>query len=336
MPVEFKDYYQTLGVTRTAGDDEIRKAFRKLARQYHPDVAKNKAVAEEKFKEINEAYEVLGDPEKRRKYDALGSNWNRAGGFAPPPGGRTAGAAGSHGPGEHFEFRFGGTGFSDFFEQFFGSRGSRFNGFPEFTEETTSNREEPFRSGRSFAQRGEDIEGDILVTLDEVLHGSVRTVSLQRTEPRGGENQTRTFRVKVPPGVQEGQLIRVSGQGGMGQAGGKAGDLYLRIKFAKHPDFRVRGADLYYDLELAPWEAVVGANISMPTLECSVSLKIRPGTTAGQQLRLRGKGLPTKDGNRGDLFAVISIQVPTEANVEEQALWEQLARKSGFNPRKHS
>lgn len=336
MPVEFKDYYRTLGVSRTASDDEIRKAFRRLARQYHPDVAKNKAVAEEKFKEINEAYEVLGDPGKRRKYDALGTNWNRAGGFAPPPGWRAADAAGSHGPGEHFEFRFGGTGFSDFFEQFFGSRGSRFDGFPDSTEETAGPREDRFRSGRSFAQRGEDIEGDILVTLDEVLQGSVRTVSLQRTDPQDEENQTRTFRVKIPPGVQEGQLIRVSGQGGMGPAGGKAGDLYLRIKFARHPDFRVRGGDLYYELELAPWEAVLGANISMPTLEGSVALKIRPGTIAGQQLRLRGKGLPTKEGKRGDLFALVSIQVPTETNADDKALWEQLARKSGFNPRKHS
>ena len=310
MAIDFKDYYQTLGVPRTAGDEEIRKAFRKLARQYHPDVAKNKASGEEKFKEINEAYEVLSDPEKRRKYDTLGAQWNRAEGFAPPPGWHARSTSGGARPGEHFEFHFDGTGFSDFFERFFGRSAGEFNGFSAAEEMESTEGEARLETGRSSTSRGPDIESDILVKLEEVLRGSVRAISIRRTNPRSGETETQTFRVKVPAGVQEGQLIRVAGQGEIGFGRGKSGDLYLRIKFAKHPDFRVRGADLFYDLELAPWEAVLGTHLSMPTLEGSVSLRIRPGTTGGQQLRLRGKGLPAKDAKRGDLYAAVSIQVP--------------------------
>jgi curved DNA-binding protein len=317
MPVEFKDYYDVLGVARNASDAEIKKAFRTLAHKYHPDVAKDKSTAEDKFKELNEANEVLSDPEKRRKYDELGANWNHPEREpAPSPGGFRAGSeAGS-------EFHFEGTGFSDFFEQFFGSRGRPTGGFGQT------------RGAETFAQRGQDIEGDILVTLDEVLTGSTRTINLQRTDPRAGKSTTQILRVKIPPGVREAQLIRLAGKGQEGIGGGDSGNLYLRVKFAKHPDFRVRGADLHYDLELAPWEAVLGAVVHIQTLDGKVSLKIPAGTIAEQQFRLRGKGLPRDNGTRGDLYAIVSIQVPVQLTPEQKVLWEQLAAKTTFNPRK--
>ena len=321
MPVEFKDYYDVLGVARNATDAEIKKAFRRLARKYHPDVAKDKTTAEEKFKEINEANEVLSDPEKRRKYDELGANWNHPERQAAQPQGGFGGS-----PDGGSEFHFDGTGFSDFFEQFFGSRGRPSSGFG--------------RTGgigweaESFAQPGQDIEGDILVTLDEVFHGSTRTIRLQRTDPRTGQSTTQTLRVKIPPGVREGQLIRLAGKGEEGIGGGASGNLYLRVKFAQHPDFRVRDADLHYDLELAPWEAVLGATVQLRTLDGMVSLKIPSGTVAEQRFRLRGKGLPTGNGTRGDLYAVVSIEVPSQLTPEQKILWEQLAAKSAFNPRK--
>ncbi|MGA2604684.1 MAG: DnaJ C-terminal domain-containing protein [Verrucomicrobiia bacterium] len=323
MTVEFKDYYDVLGVPRTATDAEIKKAFRTLAHKYHPDVAKDKRTAEEKFKEINEANEVLSDPEKRRKYDELGANWNHPERQTAPP---TGGFGGS--PEGGSEFHFDGTGFSDFFEQFFGSRGRPFGGF----DRAGGNGGED----ETFAQRGQDIEGDILVTLDEILRGSTRTIRLQRTDPHTGQSTTQTLRVKIPPGVREGQLIRVAGKGQEGIGGGESGNLYLRVKFAQHPDFRVRGANLYYDLDLAPWEAVLGATVHIPTLDGTVSLKIPAGTVSERQFRLRGKGLPTGDGTRGDLYAVVSIEVPSHLTSEQKALWEQLAAKSAFNPRKTS
>ena len=191
--------------------------------------------------------------------------------------------------------------------------------------------------GEAFARRGQDIEGDILVTLDEILHGSTRTINLQRTDPRTGKSTMQTLRVKIPPGVREAQLIRLAGKGQEGIGGGDSGNLYLRVKFAKHPDFRVTGADLYYDLELAPWEAVLGATVQIPTLHGKVSLKIPVGTTTGRQFRLRGKGLPTTgDGTYGNLYALVSIQVPPHLTPEQKILWEQLAAKSTFNPRKTS
>jgi curved DNA-binding protein len=323
MPVEFKDYYDVLGVARDASGEEIKKAFRKLAHKYHPDVAKDKTTAEEKFKEINEANEVLSDPEKRRKYDQLGANWNHPERQPAPP---QAGFGGGHA--DASEFHFDGTGFSDFFEQFFGSRGRASGGFGRTREDGMG--------GETVAQRGQDIEADILVTLDEILHGSTRTIHLQRADPRTGQSVKQTLRVKIPPGVREAQLIRLAGKGQEGIGGGDSGNLYLRVQFAQHPDFRVRGADLYYDLDLAPWEAVLGATVHIPTLDGTVSLKIPAGTRAERQLRLRQKGLPTSDGTRGDLYAVVSIQVPAHLTPEQKVLWEQLATKSTFNPRQPS
>jgi curved DNA-binding protein len=318
MPVEFKDYYATLEVPRTASDLEIKKSFRKLARTFHPDVAKNKKTAEEKFKEINEAYEVLSDPEKRKKYDQFGADWKSGGASQAPPGGQGwAGAA------QGQEFHFGGTGFSDFFERLFG-RGSR--GGPGFESRGPAESAGPMR--------GYDIEGDILVTLEEVMRGSVRSISLQRANPGNGRSETQTFKVRIPVGVQEGQTIRVAGKGGEGSDGGAPGDLFLHVLYAAHPDFRARGPDLYYELELAPWEAVLGTTVGVPSLDGSVKVRIPAGTNNGQQLRVRGHGL-AKGGNgeRGDLYVIVDVQLPAHLTAEEREMWERLGRVSRFNPR---
>ena len=325
MPVQYKDYYETLGVPRTAKDDEIKKSFRKLAREYHPDVAKDKKRAEEKFKEINEAYEVLSDPAKRKKYDELGASWKSGAEFRPPPGyegfsGGQAFRGGGQG-GEDFEFHFGGTGFSDFFEQIFGSRmrSGRFGGRGGFAPE------------QEYAERGADIEGDIMVTLEEAMRGSVREVNVRR--PVGRATKTETYQVRIPPGVTEGQKLRVAGRGESGSGGGESGDLYLRVRLAKHPDFDVDGHDLIYEAELAPWEAVLGAEISVPALDGRVHIKIPAGTQSGQKLRVRGRGLPSRDSGHGDLFVVTRIVVPAKITDAEKKLWEQLKRESKFNPR---
>jgi curved DNA-binding protein len=313
MPVKYKDYYESLGVARTASADEIKKAFRKLAREFHPDVAKDKKKAEERFKEINEAYEVLSDPEKRKKYDELGAHWKSGAEFRPPPG------YGGFGGGQPFrggraggeEFHFGGTGFSDFFEQVFGSRMhggfSQRGGF----------------AGEEMAERGADIEGDIMVTLEEAARGSVRTVNVTHG------NRRESHQVKVPPGIGEGQKLRLAGRGESGRGGGQNGDLYLRVRFARHPDFEVDGHNLIYELELAPWEAALGAEIPVPTLDGRVNIKIPAGTASGQKLRVRGRGL----GKEGDLLVVAKIVVPHKLTEAQKKLWEQLAHESKFNPR---
>ncbi|MGA3163870.1 MAG: J domain-containing protein [Verrucomicrobiota bacterium] len=324
MPVQYKDYYETLGVPRGASEVEIKKAFRKLARQYHPDVAKDKKKAEEKFKEVNEAYEVLGDAAKRKKYDELGANWKSGADFRPPPGWESfsGGQAfrGRGGGGQEFEFS--GTGFSDFFEQLFGSRmrggAGGFGHSAGFEEE-------------EFPERGRDIEGDIMVTLEEAMRGSVRTVNVRR--PAGRSVRTETCQVKIPPGVTEGQKLRLAGRGEAGTDGGGAGDLYLRVRLARHPDFEVEDHNLIYEAELAPWEAVLGTNLSVPALDGRVNIKIPPGTQNGQKLRVRGRGLPQRDGARGDLIVVTQIAVPNKVTAAEQKLWEQLARESRFKPR---
>jgi curved DNA-binding protein len=316
MAVQFRDYYETLGVAKTASEDEIKSAFRKLARKYHPDVAKDKKEAEEKFKQINEAYEVLSDPEKRRKYDQLGENWNQPGGFQPPPqwggGQRGGGFHGAGGENGGVEFEFGGTGFSDFFEAFFGGgRGrSAFGGFGQ---------------RGSMAERGSDVEADIMVTLEEALHGSTRQVSLRRA----GSEKTETYQVKIPRGVREGQRIRLAGQGEAGERGGKSGDLFLRVRLARHPDFSVEGSDLVHEVKIAPWQAVLGDQIIVPTLEGNARLKLPPGTQGGQRFRLRGRGLPGVSGQRGDLYVVVQITVPKKLSDSEQKLWEQLAQLHG-------
>lgn len=323
MSVQFKDYYATLGVSRDAGHDVIKKAFRKLARKYHPDVAQNKSTAEEKFKEINEAYEVLGDPEKRGKYDRLGAHWSGEEGA-----GHGAAAGPGGGPGQ--EFHFGGTGFSDFFEQYF-SGGTRF-GFPPddgggFAHAGTQ--QAPVR-----ARRGGDVEGDILVTLDEVMHGTQRSISMQIVNRQQGETTTQTFQVRIPPGATDGRRIRVPGHGEPGHGGAPAGDLFLRVRHAAHPDFSSERADLYHDLDIAPWEAVLGAEVAVPSLDGTIKLRIPAGAENGQQLRVRGRGLPKDStGERGDFFVVLNLRLPAAPGSAERALWEQLRDTSTFRPR---
>jgi curved DNA-binding protein len=315
MAVQFRDYYETLGVSKTASEDEIKSAFRKLARKYHPDVAKDKKAAEEKFKQINEAYEVLSDPEKRRKYDQLGENWNQPGGFQRPPqwgGGQPGGFRWGSGENGGVEFEFGGTGFSDFFEAFFGGgRGrSAFGGFGQ---------------RGTMAERGSDVEADIMVTLEEALHGSTRQVSLRRA----GSKKTETYQVKIPRGVREGQRIRLAGQGEAGEGGGKSGDLFLRVRLARHPDFSVEGSDLVHEVKIAPWQAVLGDQIIVPTLEGNARLKLPPGTQGGQRFRLRERGLPGVSGQRGDLYVVAQISVPKKLSERERKIWDQLAQLHG-------
>jgi DnaJ-class molecular chaperone len=347
MAIGYKDYYEVLGVSRTATDEEMKKAFRKLARKYHPDIAKDKKTAEEKFKEINEAYEVLGDAEKRKKYDQLGPNWKAGQDFRPPPGWESFGGgpfAGGTGRGgqQHYEFKFGGTGFSDFFEQMFGSKGGgRGVGRRGFSEDGVE------------SERGRDIEGDIMVTLDEAFHGAVRTVTVNRevTCPKCGGTGTRVqhvctncggsgrvtrsdqFQVRIPAGVTEGQRLRLTGRGEAGMGGGPAGDLFLRVRLAKHPDFEIEGSNLVHEVELAPWEAVLGMQVAVPTLDERVNIKVPAGTQSGQRLRVRGRGLPMRGGEKGDLMVVVKVAVPERISDEERRLWEQLAKESKFNPR---
>jgi curved DNA-binding protein len=347
MAVEYRDYYRTLGVSRQASAEEIRKAFRKLARETHPDVAGNQPNAESRFKEINEAYEVLGDPDKRRKYDALGSHWQPGAEFRPPPGwASTWTGKSAAGQGHNFEFQFGHTGFSDFFEQLFGSMAGA--GFDPGRR--TGYSEKPF------GERGTDIESELVVSLHEVVHGSARRLTLQRSVScqqcygtgkvnseicpacRGsGEIMQREKRqVRIPPGIREGQRLRLSGQGERGTAQAPAGDLLLRVRYAKHPDFQVQGDHLVHELAIAPWDAVLGANVVAPALESNISIKIPAGAQNGQRLRVRGHGLPLQNGERGDLHIAIKIQLPQKLTERERALWVQLAAESKLNARENT
>ena len=295
--MQFKDYYTVLGVAKTATQDEIRKAFRKLARQHHPDVAKDKKTAEAKFKEINEANEVLSDPEKRKRYDELGADWNRPGHQGPPPGWQQGGG---------MDFGGGGGGaFSDFFEMFFGGRGGggkkRKPGFG------------------AFAQRGGDVELELPVTIEEALHGGRKAFNLDR----GGRAETVT--VNIPRGVRAGQKIRLAGQGGDGIGGGERGDLYLLVRIALHVDYRADGFDLIRAVPVPVWSAVLGGDVEVPTPDGAVKMKIPAGTQPGQKFRLKGRGLPSGKDTRGDFFAEAKVLLPTSLGEKERALWEQLA-----------
>jgi curved DNA-binding protein len=314
----YKDYYQTLGVSKSASHDEIRKAFRKLARQHHPDVAKDKKSAENKFKEINEAYEVLGDPAKRKKYDELGADWERGGARQPPPG-WGMGGAGKSGMGGG-DFHFGGTGFSDFFEQFFSGGASRgggrgqagpFGGFGGFG------------GGTGVEQsRGDDVEADLLVTIEEALHGAKKKISFRRD----GKSKVETYEVKIPKGVREGQKIRLAGQGGEGSHASMAGDFYLRVRFAQHPEYDVEGNDLIHELEIPAWQAVLGTEAAVPTPDGPARLKIPAGTQPGRKFRMKGRGLPIGASGRGDFYVLVQVALPEKLTDEERAHWEALSK----------
>ncbi|MGC1479562.1 MAG: J domain-containing protein [Chthoniobacterales bacterium] len=320
MAVQYRDYYKTLGVAKTATQDEIRSAFRKLARKHHPDTAADKATAEEKFKEINEAYEVLGDAEKRRKYDEYGANWEQAGqggggfsggGFArggQPGGGFDFGGGG-------VEYEFDGTGFSDFFEQMFGARRS-------------GGRPAGGGMGGGFGgaygqgpQRGGDVEADMMVTLEEAFEGSSRQISFRRD----GAQQTQTYTVKIPKGVRDGQKIRLAGQGSPGTSGAAAGDLFLRMKIQKHPYFEVEGSDLRVEVEVPVATCVLGGETEVRTLEGRAKIRLKEGTPNGMKMRLGGRGLPKPDGGRGDLFVTIHALLPTTVPDADRPHWEALA-----------
>jgi curved DNA-binding protein len=312
--MKYKDYYAILGVPRTASGDEVKKAYRKLAKKYHPDVSKEKD-AEERFKEINEAHQTLSDPEKRAAYDQLGQ-YRPGEEIRPPPGW-----------GQQFRFEQGDLdGFmdlSDLFEHLgaagFGRRAGR--------------------GGRgSFAMRGQDYEVTAHLTLEEVYRGA--EVSLEIAAPEVGPDGTvrrvpKTIHVRVPKGATDGQRLRVPGKGGPGTNGGPPGDLYLNIVLRPHPLYRVEEHDLYLDLPVTPWEAVLGAGIEVPTLDGRVKVSVRPGSRAGQKLRLTGKGLPKPKGGQGDLYCVLQIAMPTVVSDREKQLYEELGRLATFNPRGH-
>lgn len=328
--MEYKDYYKLLGVSRSSSKDEISKGFKKLARKYHPDLNPNNKGAEAKFKEINEAYEVLKDEKKRKLYDQFGSNWEHGQNFQPPPGYENMNFGGG-GPGGGFPG--GGAGFSDFFETIFGGGagpgGGNFRG---------GFQQGGFGGGGGFQQRprrGSDSEATYELTLDEAFKGGKKSITLQEqvSGPDGIPRMTtKTLEVKVPAGIKDGQKIRLAGQGNPGMGGGAKGDLYLKIKLMPHSLYKVSDSDIILDLPLAPWEAALGATLRIPTLDGAVEMKIPPGIGSGKKLRIKGRGLGS-GAKRGDQFVRIMVQAPDRLSSEERDLWEKLQEVSDFEPR---
>jgi DnaJ-class molecular chaperone len=331
MAATYQDYYASLGVPRTATADEIKKAYRKLARKHHPDLNPGDKEAEEKFKAVQEAYDVLSDPEKRKRYDRLGANWKAGTEYRPPPDSHEESG---NGEAEYFTSGDGG-GFSDFFESLFaGRRGSR------------------ARSG--IRMPGRDVEAEVPVTLEEAHRGTKRSLSLEVEEPcpecggtgtkdkkacpvcqgNGTRPTRKTLDVTIPAGVRDGTVLRLAGQGESGPGGGRPGDLLVYIRLRPHPRFTVEGADdLVMELPVAPWEAVLGARIPVETLDGSVDLTIPAGSQTGRKLRLRGRGLKRRDGGSGDLYVRMKVVVPTHPSAEERELFRKLAAVSSFRPR---
>ncbi len=313
--MDFQDYYEIMGVKRDATQDEIKRAYRKLARKYHPDVSKE-ADAEQRFKSVGEAYEVLKDPEKRAAYDKFGENWKAGQDFNPPPDWDAG-----------FEFSGGGyTGgdasdYSDFFESLFGQ------GFAQ-------GRGGAGRQG--FRARGQDHHAKVLIDLEDAYKGATRAITLQSPElDKSGHvvNRTRTLNVKIPKGVKQGQRIRLSGQGSEGMGQGPAGDLYLEIEFNPHSIYKVEGHDVYLDLPLTPWEAALGAKVKVPTPDGPVDLKIAAGTPNGRKLRLKGRGIPAK--TPGDLYVVPVITLPPADTDKAKELYKKMQQELPYNPRSH-
>lgn len=312
--MEYHDYYKTMGVKRDATAQEIKRAYQKLARKYHPDVSKEPD-AEARFKEVGEAYAVLKDPEKRAAYDQLGSNWKAGQDFKAPPGWDAG-----------FEFQGGGFrgadqfGASDFFESLFGG------GF----------REQPggFRSRTH--NRGEDHHAKVLIDLEDAWHGATRQFSLRIPELDASgmlKTKTRTIDVRIPKGVKQGQHIRLAGLGAPGGTKGKPGDLYLEVEFKPHSLYRVDGHDLYVELPVAPWEAALGASVKLPTPGGTVDLKVPAGSSSGSKLRLKGRGIPGRIP--GDLYAVLKVALPDASTGKAKAFYEKMREELAFNPRSH-
>lgn len=310
----YKDYYQVLEIPRTASEDDVKQAYRKLARKYHPDVSKEKD-AEQRFKDLNEAHDVLKDEKKRALYDQYGEAWKAAAeGRAPSPG---AERAPDDFRAQGFDFdpsEFQGQDFSSIFEQFFGGgvRGGRRGGV---------------RYGDAWPDVGADREATIELPIEEAFRGGERGISLM--DPTSGEQ--RSYNVRIPAGVRSGQRIRLAGQGGRGGDG--AGDLYLRVQLRPGEKFRLDGDDVYTPLPVTPWEAALGASVSLPTLDGSVRLKIPAGSSSGRKIRLKGKGYPSAGSERGDLYAELRVEVPPSLSAEERELLERWAALSKFNPR---
>jgi curved DNA-binding protein len=310
--MEFKDYYQTLGVTRDATAEDLKKAFRKLARKYHPDVSKE-ADAEKRMREVNEAYTVLSDPEKRAAYDQLGRGYQPGQDFRPPPDWDAG-------------FEFSGRGFSpheaadfsDFFAELFGRMGGA-----------------GARHGHAgMRMQGEDHHAKVLLDLEDAFSGATRQISLRvpQTDAQGRvQLATRTLNVKIPRGVRAGQVIRLAGQGAPGSGGAPAGDLLLEVQFKPHPRLRVEGRDLHLSLPVAPWEAALGAIVQVPLPQGSVKVRIPEGAQSGQHLRVRGHGIPGQPP--GDLLLEIQVVLPPATTPQARQLYETMARDLAFDPR---
>lgn len=341
--MDFKDYYQILGVPRTATQREIKSAYRKLARKFHPDVNPGDADAEARFRDINEAHEVLGNEENRKKYDELGAYWKQGGRPSGwPPGGAGAAQAADFDLGDLFS-QFGGggpSGRSSFFDMFFGSMGgpggARTGGFPG--------------AGRTSSRAGSDVEGTAEITLEEAFRGTSRQLSLERPSACptcGGQGRTeasvcptcrgagqvlvpRTLEVRIPAGVSDGSRVRVRGEGSPGTLGGPSGDVYLKVKLQKHPVYEVKGHDLYRDLRIPLYDAILGGEASFQGPGGStLTLKIRPETPNGAQFRLAGQGLPRSRGQAGDLYVRLQVDVPTGLSEEQKVLYRRLAGREG-------
>ncbi|WP_339905319.1 curved DNA-binding protein [Pseudomonas guineae] len=310
--MDFKDYYKTLGLEPGADDKAVKAAYRKLARKYHPDVSKEKD-AEHKFKEVAEAYEVLKSAEKRAEYDELSKHAEQGQPFQPPPGWNAHGNPG-------FADGMGGSSeYSDFFESLFGGAGRA------------------QRGGRNSARRGQDVEMELALLLEETLAEETKTIAFQLPQysPDGQPLPAlnKTLNVKIPRGVSNGERIRLKGQGASGLGGAANGDLYLIIRLVPHPLFDVEGHNLILTVPLAPWEAALGGQITVPTLTGKINLRIPANTQSGQRLRIKGKGLLNKSSEPGDLYALFKIVIPAQADEATRALWAQLAEQAAFNPR---
>ncbi len=326
--MEYRDYYKILGVARTATADEIKKSYRRLARKFHPDVSKEKD-AEQKFKELQEAYEVLKDPEKRAAYDQLGSEWKSGQQFRPPPdwgsgfefrGGPRQGRAGARrGGAPHAEEFEEAEGFSDFFSTLFGGRGFGGGGSP---------------FGGASARAARDHHARVDIDLEEAFAGTTRTLELKRPDLKGDgtlDLKTHTVRVTIPAGVTDGQLIRLAGQGEQAPGGGRPGDLYLEVHVKPHRLYQLEGRDVTLALPITPWESALGATVSVPTLGGSVEMRIPPNSQSGQKMRLRGRGLPGQ--TPGDQYIQLKVVVPPANSPEARAVFEEMKAKLNFNPR---
>jgi curved DNA-binding protein len=329
--VDYKDYYKVLGVNKDASSDEIKKAYRNLARKYHPDANPGNPKAEEKFKEIGEAYEVLKDSGKRAKYDQLGSNWKqyeRAGAGAGFNGFGQQGATYDF-SGSGFNFGDMGGGFSDFFEMFFG-KGSEDRFSSSFGQQAGAKQDKrtSWRSRRAQSQKGQDVESKISITLREAYFGTQRSFQLK------SESKTRTINVKVPKGVKDGGKIRVTGEGAKGSNGGLSGDLYLKVEIGPHQYLERKENDLHMKIPVTITEAVFGATISVPTFEGKVNVKLPANTQSGKKLRLKGKGMPKlKSDDFGDLYIQVNVLIPSHLTDEQKSKLMEFANIYKEDPR---